>query len=236
VGTLESEGGTHQGGPERVPLVGIPEVSGPRVGRSGEGGFRQDLDNHGAYIPVAFTQNQRDEVRGLGGLSGALAAQPGVHQQTYVAQPVAYSVAVRGREDGQEWELGEAEVGNALRAGDGGSSRGNWALVPEEDPGRGTPLVPVCPGGDTSKSYWKPADIANTVTSGNFPYQGTRIAYPNMAVRRLTPLECARLQGYPDDWLDGLGLSDSTKYRQLGNSIAVPVVAWIAARLVAAAE
>ena len=52
-----------------------------------------------------------------------------------------------------------------------------------------------------------------------------------MMVRRLTPLECTRLQGFPDDWLDGLGLSDAVKYRTLGNAVCVPVAAWIARRI-----
>lgn len=49
-------------------------------------------------------------------------------------------------------------------------------------------------------------------------------------VRRLTELECERLQGYPDGWTDGQ--TGSARYRQLGNSVAVPVVEWIAHRLV----
>lgn len=49
-------------------------------------------------------------------------------------------------------------------------------------------------------------------------------------VRRLTPIECERLQGFPDDWTDGQ--SDSARYRQLGNAVAVPVVAWIGRRIV----
>ncbi len=48
-------------------------------------------------------------------------------------------------------------------------------------------------------------------------------------VRRLTPLECARLMGFPDWWMDGLKFSDSTKYRCFGNSVAVPCIEWIAA-------
>jgi DNA (cytosine-5)-methyltransferase 1 len=52
-------------------------------------------------------------------------------------------------------------------------------------------------------------------------------------IRRLTPLECARLMGLPDDWLDGIGLSDSAKYRLIGASVAVPVVEWIARRMFA---
>jgi DNA (cytosine-5)-methyltransferase 1 len=54
-----------------------------------------------------------------------------------------------------------------------------------------------------------------------------------MRVRRLTPLECLRLQGFPDDWLDGLDLSDSAKYRMIGNGVALPVVEWIARRIAA---
>jgi len=44
-------------------------------------------------------------------------------------------------------------------------------------------------------------------------------------VRRLTPVECERLQGFPDDWT--AGQSDSTRYKQMGNAVAVPVVEWI---------
>lgn len=50
-------------------------------------------------------------------------------------------------------------------------------------------------------------------------------------IRRLTELECERLQGYPDNWTDGQ--SGAARYRQLGNSVAVPCVEWIARRLVA---
>lgn len=50
------------------------------------------------------------------------------------------------------------------------------------------------------------------------------------AVRRLTPLECERLQGFPDGWT--AGEPDSPRYRMLGNAVAVPVIEWIAKRLV----
>ena len=40
-------------------------------------------------------------------------------------------------------------------------------------------------------------------------------------VRRLTPAECERLQGFPDGWTDGQG--DTNRYKQLGNAVAVPV-------------
>lgn len=56
-----------------------------------------------------------------------------------------------------------------------------------------------------------------------------------MAVRRLTPIECARLQGFPDDYLDitirGKPAADGPKYRALGNSMAVNCMAWIGQRI-----
>lgn len=48
-------------------------------------------------------------------------------------------------------------------------------------------------------------------------------------VRRLTPLECERLQGFPDYWTGGQ--SDSTRYKQIGNAVTVNVSEWIASRI-----
>jgi len=52
----------------------------------------------------------------------------------------------------------------------------------------------------------------------------------NLLVRRLTPLECERLQGFPDHWTEGQ--TDGHRYKQLGNAVTVPVVSWIIQRLV----
>jgi site-specific DNA-cytosine methylase len=51
-------------------------------------------------------------------------------------------------------------------------------------------------------------------------------------VRRLTPTECERLQGFPDNWTEGQ--ADSHRYKQLGNAVAVPVVEWIIKRFIQA--
>jgi DNA (cytosine-5)-methyltransferase 1 len=57
-----------------------------------------------------------------------------------------------------------------------------------------------------------------------------------MAVRRLTPRECEKLQGFPDDWtlvpLRGKPMADGPRYRCIGNSMAVPVLTWIGERIV----
>ena len=54
-------------------------------------------------------------------------------------------------------------------------------------------------------------------------------------IRRLTPLECERLQGFPDDWTNIPGASDSARYRALGNSVPVPCVEFIMKSLQAVA-
>jgi DNA (cytosine-5)-methyltransferase 1 len=60
---------------------------------------------------------------------------------------------------------------------------------------------------------------------------------PTMAVRRLTPLECERLMGWPDNWTatkaDGTPQSDTHRYKQCGNGVASPVAQWIGEILIA---
>ena len=53
-------------------------------------------------------------------------------------------------------------------------------------------------------------------------------------IRRLTPLECERLQGFPDGWTDIPNASDSACYKALGNSVAIPCVEFIMSRIAAA--
>jgi len=57
------------------------------------------------------------------------------------------------------------------------------------------------------------------------------LAQKSLGLRRLTPTECERIQGFPDDWTawgsDGEGISDTQRYRALGNSVAVPCVEFV---------
>jgi DNA (cytosine-5)-methyltransferase 1 len=68
-------------------------------------------------------------------------------------------------------------------------------------------------------------------------YQFARVG---MSVRRLTPRECERLQGFPDDWTrwdqDGKEISDSARYRMLGNAVTVPVARWLGERMLMTAD
>ena len=73
--------------------------------------------------------------------------------------------------------------------------------------------------GPQGKGYGEDGDPMYTLdsVSGHGVARGT--------VRRLTPVECERLQGFPDDWT--AGQSDSSRYKQMGNAVAVPVVEWV---------
>ena len=59
-------------------------------------------------------------------------------------------------------------------------------------------------------------------------------AVASSTVRRLTPMECERLQGFPDNWTENQ--ADTHRYKQMGNAVAVPVVSWIVNRLMGAAN
>lgn len=70
-------------------------------------------------------------------------------------------------------------------------------------------------------------DTHHTLRSGT--KQSTGVITESQ-VRRLTPVECERLQGFPDDWT--AGQSDSARYKQMGNAVAVPVVEWLIQNIV----
>ena len=144
----------------------------------------------GHLIPAqSVAQNKRGELR-LADDAPSLSVGGGKPGQGYPAVLTAYPLATRGRDDGAQLEMGEADTYNALRAGNGGSSRANNVLTPQ------------------------------------------------LAVRRLTPVECERLQGWPDHHTattsDGRAVADSHRYRMAGNGIAAPVMAWVAHQITTA--
>ena len=57
-----------------------------------------------------------------------------------------------------------------------------------------------------------------------------------LLIRRLTPLECERLQGFPDGWTNIPSASDSARYKALGNSVAIPCVEFILRGIVMTAK
>lgn len=72
-------------------------------------------------------------------------------------------------------------------------------------------------------------DVTPTLKAG---HNAMPSVHAQTVVRRLTELECERLQGYPDEWT--AGQYGTTRYKELGNSVAVPMFEWVARRLVSA--
>ena len=145
--------------------------------------------------PVAFTQNQRDEIRDLGEKSAALAAEPGMKQQTFVLQG---NMIGRKDENGPQGDGVNEDVCFTLDATD------RHAVCAPED------VYAM-----TTGSYMQVAkEVAPTLMARDDKDPTTIAPVPqevNYTVRRLTPTECARLQGFPDWWCRDLGTEDPTE-------------------------
>ncbi len=100
-------------------------------------------------------------------------------------------------------------------------------------------IQPIIGGVDYENNAHGPDDVTGPLLKGS-PTGGGRplpaVALANMAVRRLTPTECERLQGFPDGytnipWRKKDESPDGPRYKALGNSMAVPVMKWIGSRI-----
>ena len=272
---------------------------------------------------IAFAANQRDEVRDLHDVAGALQAQPGIKQQTFVAGfsagagasagSIGYnesvaptlkgspggncmpSVLCLNDQGGSVMECSE-NVSGTLRAQEHGhqplvyenhgiDSRytGPHKVAPTMSARYGTggnniPLVEqnagaICIAGNIvdrqpengGNGLGCQENLAYTLTATDRHavvelYQKTvgalcrgdekgignqyvsqdkciinaSCSETHHLIRRLTPLECERLQGFPDGWTDIPGASDSARYKALGNSVAIPCVEFIMSRIAAA--
>lgn len=264
--------------------------------------------------PVAFAQNQRDEVRDLHDLAGALGAQPGMKQQMFIASFSAGAGASAGTigyaeevaptlkgspsgncmppvlcvndQGGKRIDLSE-DMSGTLRANEKGhqplvyenhgidariresgeisptviarygTGGGNTPLIQESDvycivgnvidrqpenggngAGYQQDLSYTLTAMDRHAVYarqrvdeFKDDDIASTQSARQSKDATDLVMEPDrqyaQLIRRLTPLECERLQGFLDDWTNIPGASDSARYRALGNSVAIPCVEFI---------
>ncbi len=119
------------------------------------------------------------------------------------------------------------------------SLRGEGFDASEDGTGRGTPLVPVAfhPTQDPISSTDGTTHAMGTGSKGGVATVAVAAA---MQVRRLTPRECERLQGFQDDWTlipwrgrPAAECPDGPRYKSLGNSMAVPCMRWIGERIAA---
>ena len=198
---------------------------------------------------MAFAQNQRDEVRDLHGVAGALAAEPGMKQQTYIFDMTHANDVIReSRDVSPTLQARMGTGGNQVpltyqMQGFGDYREGNVASnCKQRDFKGGTDLVCAV----DCRNFREGGEINGTLQakeSGGQSLNLNNTVRQNMVVRRLTPLEYTRLQGFPDgwvdigDWTDEKGRvhkeADAPKYKALGNSIALPFWRWMFGRMAA---
>ncbi len=198
--------------------------------------------------PIAFAQNQRDEVR-IMQVAGALAAEPGTKQQTYLAQPINFGAQMSVPQvdfDLCQTLQAKNPMAVAQPIGFTRCDHGGDAVID------GTPTmrcgsnysahlaasIPYIGGVDyenNAHTMDQPTGplLKGSPTGGGRPLPAIATA---MQVRRLTPVECERLQGFPDNytnipWRKKPEAPDGPRYKALGNSWAVPVVRWIGKRI-----
>jgi DNA (cytosine-5)-methyltransferase 1 len=240
--TLDTTFGTKQGLEDQHVNAGCPmfvpsTIQTLRTKRPGEGGMS---DDHEHLVPV---------------LSPALNTCSGANHapdtKAYVVQPIAYNITfcdangTRADRPNGGLYVSETDVTSTLtKAGIGTNVAQPIAFSgqmsnPQTDVDIMQTLqaknpMAVCLGGQHPNAgigIDQSPTLTNAMGAG-----GGHIPITNaMAVRRLTPVECERLQGFPDNYTDiklkGKPTPDGPRYKALGNSMAVPVMAWIGKRI-----
>ena len=191
--------------PQLVRIHGVEGVSPTLSSEEGRG--------HGVPT-IAFAQNQRDEVRMME-VAGAPASEPGMKQQKFVATEFVHQAGGAQTTLGYDQERGTAptlskcQTPAVVAAFKGGQGSGAGSIGYSEHV---APTLPSSDGGNRTPTLMQA-----------------------MQVRRLTPRECERLQGFKDDFtlipVRGKPAADGPRYKALGNSMAVPVMAWIGKRI-----
>lgn len=221
--TLTARAGT---GGNQVPLVQVQPVAflynqGSKARSLGLGEISPTLKTDHNPV-VAFAQNQCDDSRD----AGTLVVRQGAKQQTYIC-----------RADGQTNAMTSVNLAPTLTSH---AKKDPPLIYPAEDSTREDEPVTLQirggkPGGGKGAliqhvmSATLSTHNTQTLITGDHEERG-------LTVRRLTPRECERLQGFSDDYTDvpyrnKEHAPDGARYKALGNSMAVPVMRWIGERI-----
>lgn len=199
---------------------------------SGGGGLGTDFDLDGGLIEVLAIRNSgRDSDMREGRNGTTMQADIMFTLQAQQQHSVAYPI--------QECNVSRANL-NGTGTGIGEEGDPMFTLQAAQPYGVCASLSLRTRDGVVSAELGEP-DVANALrgSDGGRAGEGAGAVLNGMQVRRLTPVECCRLQGFPDDYLDityrGKPAADGPKYKALGNSWAVPVVRYIGERIKAVA-
>jgi len=142
--------------------------------------------------------------------------------------PPAVAYSIMPMNSGKDYKARETDVAQPLMAGGpvGGNQGGDFITVHTE------------PAIAWSEELTASVDVAGTIQRGGSGGRHDGVMEPTSTVRRLTPVECERLQGFPDNFTaipwrkkGAEDCPDGPRYKALGNSMAVPVMRWIGERI-----
>jgi hypothetical protein len=217
---------THEGTTFRTHNV-VPDVI----------GFASNLGSQGGDVYEGKSPTLR--VNSAAGVAHSADADKG-DQDTLVAAISFYpNMGANARSDGARegvaGTLAGAEGGNRQAVAAVSTGRGWWSesdvgatLRVQESPSKADTLL-------AAPTLTSANDPSRSPQSSEVTQQVAAVHTATMAVRRLTPRECERLQGFPDDWTAityrGKSAADGPRYKALGNSMAVNVMRWIGERI-----
>jgi DNA (cytosine-5)-methyltransferase 1 len=183
----------------------------------------QDANSGHSMLAAVYRVTGNDGAYDTGEAAGALGT--GTDPSSHV---VAIAVSIRGREGGATAELAEeGDISPAIRSSQGGGDKPH-VLV-------GAVAIAENQRGEVIES-----DIAPSIKGqGGKPGQGYAAALTGAGVRRLTPTECERLQGFPDEYTlapvrrgkKTKPAEDGPRYAALGNSMPVSLMTWVGERI-----
>ena len=228
-----SEDGTGRGTP-LVPVY-LPDTANTLTSRMSKG---INTEVNEGQTPIAFTRcdDGRDASEDI-----APTLRCGTHQS---AQP---AVAFQSTAGGGDAHAAGDDVSPSLRAADPmavalqtANTNANGRGVSEEtaytlDSANGQAVAVH----ENNRNELREMEVFSSLTQGGGkPGQGKPTVRQGLSVRRLTPRECERLQGFPDDYTmisyrnkPAENCPDGPRYKALGNSMAVPVMRWIGQRI-----
>lgn len=143
-----------------------------------------------------------------------------VAEPAYVAQMSGTVTQRSGAHTGNSNPIADNLIAHTLRA-DGFDAS-------EDGTGRGTPLISVRTA-QTGSNGWGVNEDGTAYTLDGTSGQ----AVAGSTVRRLTPTETERLQGFPDGWTDLGNTPDGPRYKAMGNAVSVPVIEYLGRRIMA---
>jgi len=224
--TVTSTWGTGGG---NIPFVGMKAYT-----LQGGGATSQNSQGMGWNEDISFTLNNTD-VHGV-----AIAFEPGIAQREGGDNRFVEDLSPTIRSN-----MGDNQVAAAYRKSRRAQSTNDYETWVDDGKANTINTFDV---GDVRTTHAVAVDVYNQAIDGNTTATlteacgGTNTSGPklmsNMAVRRLTPIECERLQGFPDNYTmipwrkkPAEDCPDGPRYKAMGNSMAVPVMNWIGKRI-----